>query len=161
MMRNSTNWSLTVLLAVSIFFLGGCGAGTTQKTVPHMGFGNLDIRTQISREDIVVLGRVEGTSTTKSIFGGVIQVIDGNKLRFFGIPFFKEKYTDLGGASFWATTAERAYYKALEAAPEADTVFLKSMDNEVGGVPFLWCTKTVTWKGKAIKLKEDQKKEDQ
>ncbi len=156
MICNSTKPSVAILVVLSGFLLGGCGSA--QKTAPHMWFSNFNIRTEMSREDIVVLDRVEGTSTTESILLGAIQIIDGDKWKILGIPFFKEKYTYFSGGQtgLWATTADRAYYKALEAAPEADTVFLKSMDNEDEGIPLIWQTKTVTWKGKAIKLIADQ-----
>lgn len=153
---------LLITVVVSLLFAGGCGSA--QKQVPHMGFGNFDVRTDLTREDIVVLDRVEGSSTTTSILLGVIEIIDGDKLKLLGIPFFKEKYAYFAQSAYanqlmgtlWATTADRAYYKALEAAPDADTVFFKSMDHEDEGIPLIWQTKTVTWKGKAIKLVADQ-----
>ena len=144
------------LMAVGcLFLLGGCG-GTAQKQVPHMAFGGLNIETDITRSDIVVLDQVEGSSTTTSVCLGIIQVIDGDKLRLFWIfPFFVEKYTPLADGD-WITTASRAYYKALENAPEADAVFCKSWDREQSGNPLLWGKETVTFKGKAIKLKSDK-----
>ena len=160
--RNSFILLLLIIFTISLLFGGGCGSA--QKQTPHMGFGNFDIRTELTRKDIVVLDRVEGTSTTTSILCGLIEFIDGDKLKLLGIPFYKEKYAyfvqnaysiqKMGG--LWATTADRAYYKALEAAPEADTVFFKSMDHEDEGIPLIAWTKTVTWKGKAIKIGADQ-----
>jgi hypothetical protein len=118
----------------------------------------MDLETQINRDDIVVLDRVEGSSTQTTILG-IINVIDGDKLQILGIKFFKDKFTYFKDSNSWVRSpqcADRAYYKALEAAPEADAVFTKAMDNEEGGIPFLWSTKAVTFRGKAIKLKADK-----
>jgi hypothetical protein len=152
MKHSNTIMFLFATAITSMIFAGGCSGD--QKTVPHMGFGNLNISTDLSRNDIVVLDQVEGSSTTDNILCGIIQFVDGDKLRLFGIPFFTEKYTsfEIGMSS----TERRAYYKALEAAPEADTVFYKSMDYEISGLAPLWWTETVTYRGKGIKLKSDQ-----
>ncbi len=149
-------YSILVALSsvVCLFLVGGCG--DAQKQTPHMGFGNLEVKSEITRADIVVLDRVVGVSSTESILFGAVQIVDGDKLILLGIPFFKQKYAYFGTGSLFAQTADRAYYKALEAAPDADSVFCKSMDNESEGIPLLWAKKTVTWKGKAIKLKADQ-----
>ena len=144
--------SIIILFVACVFFLTGCG--TAQKQAPHMGFGNFEISTEMARGDVVILDRVEGSSSTATILG-FIQIIDDDKLKLFGIPFFKDKYTYFGKKGLWASTADRAYYKALEAAPEADAIFMKSMDHEDEGIPILLHTKTITWTGKAIKLKED------
>jgi len=121
-----------------------------------MGFGNFGIETDISRDDIVVLDRVQGSSTTESICLGAVQVIDGDNLRVLGIPFFKEKYSSLCHKGIWMNlTEQRAYYKALESAPDADAVFYKSMDYEVSGIPLIWWTETATYTGKGIQLKAD------
>ena len=159
-MRGRNRVSMFVLAAVFLFLIQGCA----QKTVPHMGFGNFDIRAEISRNDIEVLDQVEGTSTS-STYLGVVQIIDGDKLKLFGIPFYKERYARLFNPDvphyllpdgLYVLTEDRAYYKALEAAPGADVVFFKSMDNEFDGIPLIWETRTVTMKGKAIRLKADQ-----
>ena len=137
----------------AMILIGGCGS---QKMVPHMGFGNFGINTELSRDDIVVLDRVEGSSTTENICLGLIQIVDGDGLRLVGIPFFKEKYSSLCNRGIWmSSTEQRAYYKALEAAPDADAVFYKSMDYEVSGIPLIWWTETATYTGKGIKLKAD------
>jgi hypothetical protein len=152
--NNMTSFVLVSAVA-SLLFVGGCGSA--QKTVPHMGFGTFDIKTELTREDVVVLDRVEGSSTTLSIVFGVIQIIDGDKLKLFWIPFFQEKCTYFQGLpGLWAVTADRAYYKALEAAPESDFVFFKSMDHEYEGIPGIFHMKRVTFKGRAVKLKADQ-----
>ena len=146
--------SIFVLAAVfSVILLQGCGGDS--KTIPRMGFGSFDIRAEISRNDIEVLDQVEGTSTSKTYLG-VVEVVDGDKMKVLGIPFFKEQYTPYGIPGLGISVEDRAHYKALEASPDADVVFFKSMDKECEGIPIIWGTKTVTLKGKAIRLKADQ-----
>ena len=90
MTRTNTVLLLAIAVLVSMPFVGGCSSRTT---VPHMEFGSFNMRAELTRED-VVLERVEGTSTTTSILGGLIQVVDGDKLKLLWIiPFFKEKST--------------------------------------------------------------------
>ena len=141
-----------VLLIISmVSFLATTGCGWAVKQAPHMGFGGVNIETKLEREDIVIMGPVEGTST-RSDFFGIIQIIDGDKLQILGIPFFKDKYTYFERGN---TVLNRAYYKALAATPDADAIFSKSYDEEVEGIPFILGTTTITVKGKAVKLKSD------
>ena len=138
--------------------LGGCG--TAQKTSPHMSFGDMEMKADLQRSDIVVLDRVEGTSTCQTIFFGVVKIIDGDKLQLFGIKFFKDKYTYFKQGpieSPFVQVVDRAYYKALEQHPDADAVFQKSMDHETEGIPLLCEKESVTFKGKAVKIKADPK----
>lgn len=100
-----------------------------------------------------MLDTVVGTSTTDSILFGLIQVVDGNKLRLVGIPFYEEQYSF--STEYPGLTAARAYYKALSATPDADAVFYKNMDCKNSGIPLLLSRETVTFRGKAIKLKTD------
>ncbi|MHC4472167.1 MAG: hypothetical protein ACYTDY_09300 [Planctomycetota bacterium] len=166
-MQKTVFASSTIFVLVLSFALVGCASA--QLTRPHMGFSGVGIDTKLDRSDIVVLGRVEGESTVTSILGGLFATIDGNKQRIFGIKFFKDKYTSmkpegnlmtnpLGILDFIAPVSvdERAYYKALEAHPDADAVFAKSMSNEESGFWPFFTTQTVRFQGKAIKIKEDQ-----
>jgi len=139
--------TIVVTLAL-IMITAGCASSGRQ--APHMGFGKLNIEAQIGREDLVVMRSVEGTSSEKNYFG-LWQIVDGSKLQILGIPFFKDKIT------YWDKNnriLNRAYYKALEAVPDADVIFEKSYNIEKEGM-FLIGTKTVTVKGKAMKLKAD------
>ena len=52
-------------------------------------------------------------------------------------------------------TMDRAYYKALEAAPDADAVFVKCFDVESSGIPLIYGTIAATCRGKALQLKPD------
>ena len=145
---------LMIIAVVSILLIGGCVARSN--AAPHMGFGSFDVETKLSREHIVVLERVEGTSETQSILLGTIQVIDGENLKILGIPFFKDRYTCVKSDPCMVNTEDRAYYKALEATPEADAVFYKTMNRESSGIPLLWETNTVTFSGKAFTVKPDR-----
>ncbi|MBN2315724.1 MAG: hypothetical protein JXM79_17480 [Sedimentisphaerales bacterium] len=143
--------------AAVLLFIGGCG---DQRNAPQMQFGRFDVETTLTRDHIVVMERVEGISETDSILLGTVQVIDGNKVKVLGIPFFKDKYTCLRSdplaCSVAPKTQERAYYKALEATPEADAVFYKSWNRETGGIPLIWDTEKVTFSGKAFSVKPDE-----
>ncbi|MBE9541152.1 MAG: hypothetical protein IMF01_02450, partial [Proteobacteria bacterium] len=113
--------------------------------------------------DYTILDRVEGASSTRSFLFGLIQIIDGDvdKIKVFWIPLFEEKYAFQNVAPFplsllqFATTAERAYYKALAKTPDADSVLNKAYYKEKRGIPFIFSNETVTFTGKAIKLKTD------
>ena len=128
-------FSITTL--ASIIFIGGCG--DSYREMQHMGFSNFSIRAELQRDDIEILNRVAGTCSTKNIFFGVIQIVDDKDLRLF-----------------WsADTNERAYQRALNASSEADAVFYKSMYSEWEGIPPIVWVDTVTYTGKAIKIKTD------
>jgi hypothetical protein len=146
------------VLSLLLIMIAASGCGSARKQAPHMGFSSVSMETKLERKDVVVMNTVEGTSTATNILF-FITIVDGDKLAVFGIPFFKDKYTYFDEESwhlFGPSVVDRAYYKALEAAPEADSVFLKSSDSEAEGIPFIFRTETVTWKGKALKLKADQ-----
>ena len=145
---------VVVLLVGVLPVLPGCNAA--QKMIPHMGFGGLNIEADIARSDIVVLDRVEGSSTRSEYLFGAIQIVDGDKLILFGIKFFKDKFVLTPRAAGYLLTGERAYYKALEAHPDADAVFAKAWEWEQAGIPLLFYNETVTFKGKAVRLKADQ-----
>jgi len=74
-----------VALCAMVLFVGGC---FSHKTAPGIA-----INPEIPRDAYEVLDTVEGTSTTDSILFGLIQVVDGNKLRLLWIPFFKEQHS--------------------------------------------------------------------
>jgi len=136
--------------------LAGCQSA--QKTIPHIGIGSLNMEASLTRDDLVVLDSVEGRSSIKSLLGGLVAIIDGEKLRLFGISFFKDKFTYFKEPFLFSgvSAEDRAYYKALEQTPDADIVLVKSMDREESGVPFFFTTKDVTFRGKAMKLKPNQ-----
>lgn len=148
-------------LVPALVVLGACS--TAQKQAPHLFFSELSMEAQLDRDDLIVLDTVEGSSSTTSILGGLIQIIDGDKLKLFWIPFFTDKYTYLFssqsipiGLPLGVGPEDRAYYKALEKAPDADSVLQKSMDREDWGVPILYNSRTVTWRGKAVALRANE-----
>ena len=137
-----------LLIIVACLGFGGC---TSQRMSPHLGFGNLNIEVQLDRDDVVILGAIEGESKTVSILLGLIQIIDDDKLRVLGIKFFKDRYV----WGVMSRTASRAYYKALAAHPEADAVFQKSWEREESGIPLFFFEESVLFRGKAVSLKSD------
>ncbi len=156
---------LGIVVIIASFFLTGCS--TVMKATPASGIfvdvGSMD------RNDYVVLDRVEGTSSTKTILFGLVRIIDNdpNKLIILGIPLFEEKYAfqtpPKGIMAIWPftilqppATADHAYYKALAKTPDADSVLNKAYYKESKGIPFLFEIETVTFTGKAIKLKTDK-----
>ena len=152
---------LFFIVVVSVLLIGGCN---NQRTAPAMGFGDVSVETKLVRDDVVVLERVQGTSETQSILFGAVQIIDGKKVKIGPIPFFTEEFTCLYDPQkefrplgcLLPETKERAYYKALEATPEADAVFYKTWKQEMRGIPLLWETNKVTFSGKAFTVKPDQ-----
>ena len=146
------------ILGLLLLILFSYGCGSARKQVPHMVFSRMSMETKLGRDDVLITKAVEGTSTATTILG-VITFVDGDKLMLFGIPFFKDKFTYFdteGWHLFGPSLIDRAYYKALEAAPDADYVFVKSHDHEREGFPLISSTETVYFKGKAVKIKSDQ-----
>lgn len=145
---------MSVAVLVIVAPLAGCAS---IRTAPHMGFGALSVDAEIGRGDIEVLEAVEGTSSTKTIFFGIVQIVDDEHLRLFGIPFYEEKFVPLhwaeSGRAVRNRTAMRAYHHALTQAPDADVVLQKSMEHARSGFPLIYSTERVTFHGKAIKLK--------
>jgi hypothetical protein len=146
------------------FIFSGCSGAllSTPSSSLHIDAGSM------KRSDYVVLDRVEGSSTTIKILLGLIQVIDDDKVKILGMPLYEEKYAfqrppetnlftlllfGLGGGP---DTADRAYYKALAATPDADCVLNKSFSDENRSVLFFYSTETVRFTGKAIRLKTDK-----
>lgn len=147
-----------LIIGVFLLIVTSFGCGSARKQTPHMGFSRMSMETKLEREDVLVTKAVEGSSTATTILG-FITVVDGDKLMLFGIPFFKDKYTYFdteGWHLFGPSLIDRAYYKALESAPEADYVFVKSYDHEMEGFPLITGTETVSFRGKAVQIKSDQ-----
>ena len=160
-MRVALRYCTAGLMALGM--AGFLGCSTAQKTSPHMGFAGVSIQAKLERKDLVILNSVEATSSTTSILGGLIQIVDNDNVKIIGIPFFTDKYTYWSQCPiallcfiFPITPEDRAYYKALEKHPDADVIFMKSMDRESWGVPILFSTKSVTWRGKAARLRSDR-----
>ena len=148
--------SLGLILSVCLIFAAGCA--TTN--APHMGFKGIEWQPQMERKDYVVLDDVKGSSETLSILFGLVQIIDGNKVRLLWfIPCYEEKWSPVPGRPFsgmFPSTDSRAYYDALTKSPDADVVLIKSNDKTFSGVPLIASRRCVTYTGKAIKIKPDQ-----
>jgi hypothetical protein len=143
---------VSMLTALCILSLFGC---SVKKATPVSEF---TVKGEVDRNEMVVLDRVEGNSKTLFILFGLVQVIDDSKVKVFWIPFYEEKFAiaDPGFfSSLFVTAEDRAYYNALAATPDADTVLPKSYSKEKSGVPMLFSTTTVKFTGKALKLKTD------
>jgi hypothetical protein len=149
------------LLTTMLMIVSGCA--TSQRGAPVAG---INIQANMDRTDYEVMGTTEGQSSTVSILGPVLRIIDGDKISVLGMKFFHDKYayhTDgslvgslplVGGLFSPVTASERAYYKALAATPEADAVAGKSMErSDFNILWFLFSKETVTYKGKALKYK--------
>ena len=150
-----------VLVIVSMCLLVGC-SGTLRST-PHMGFDGIGIKGNWDRDDFIVLDKVEGSSNKRSYFFGLVQIIDDENLKLFWIPFYEviEAYQPFVPGEFrpfclFNETAKRAYYKALEASPDADAVLYKALTTKKSGFPFIYTKQNSTFVGKAIKLKTDK-----
>lgn len=127
---------------------------------PGYGAPKLSLaKVELKRADVVVLQPVEGKSNEQGYLLGLIKVIDGNKLEVLGFPFFKDQTARLEGTRGYFPCASRlesrAYYKALATAPDADAVIERSVTTEHFAVPVLYSCKTLTFQGKAVKIKPD------
>ena len=134
--------------------VSGC-AGVTRGT-PHAG---TVINANLNASDMEVLEKTEGKSTKVSVLLGLVQVIDGDKYRILGIKFFEDQYAFIDKPSGLlsiitpVSIEERAYYKALAATPDADSVMQKAFVATSSGVPILYKSQEVTYQGKALKYK--------
>lgn len=154
MQKNFAKYGLVVFVCL----LSSIGCATMTSS-PHMGFKGIEWQTTMERKDYVIMNNVEGQSNTLSILFGLVQIIDGSKLRLFWfIPFYEEKTARIPGSmlGYFPSTESRAYYDALTKNPEADVVLCKSVKKSYQGVPLVCDFRCVTYSGKAIKIKSDQ-----
>ena len=141
-------------LALACALLPGCATGTYK---PVVRFGQLNLETQVPRQDLVILDAVEGTSREDAYVLGIVRVIDRTKWQVLGIKFFEDHCASPAGPTvpcfFVEPVSARAYYNALDQAPEADALIERSSTSRTRGFPFLYRMKEVTYRGKAIRLK--------
>jgi hypothetical protein len=146
---------ITGLACVGLLVVvSGCSSITRGTPIAQTG-----IQANMNTGDCEVMAKTEGKSTKTSILLGLVQVIDGDKYRILGIKFFEDQYAFAGQS--WGlldfirpiTPDERAYYKALAAAPDADAVASKAFVKTYSGIPILYNTSEVTFEGKALKFK--------
>ena len=146
----------------------GC-AQIAQK--PDLISGGMNVQGIVMRDDFQVSGDVEGTSSTQSYLLGALKIIDGSKVRLLWIfPLYREtagtplpSYISRDSSVFGGLlkgllvgfTESRAYYDAIEKAPEADLVFEKGFWKEGLYIPLLYSNETVTFRGKTMVIKPD------
>ncbi len=137
--------------------LTGCAAGTYK---PAVRFGQLNLETQVPRQDLVILDSVEGSSREDAYVLGLVRIIDGNKWQVLGFKFFEDHcaspYEPMFPCCFFDPVAARAYYNALEKTPQADAVIERSSTARTRGCPLIYSSREVTYRGKAIQLKAQQ-----
>jgi hypothetical protein len=150
-MPRKTIFAAVLLPTVAVLILGGCAS--VMKGAP-LARTKVDVGS-MQRSDYVVIDRAEGVSDQVSILFGIIQIIDSDKLKLFWIPFYEEKYAVIEKPPWLVGPEDRAYYKALAAQPDADGIIPRAYAVEKRGIPFLADKKSVTFTGKAIKLKTD------
>lgn len=164
-------------LTMASAILTGCCVGVQRMTPVAPGLVNINLK----NNDYTVLAATKGTSTVTSYAGGLVQVIDGNKTRVLGIKFFEDEYSmfrpldarEIGTLHLavmvyvWpyglcyvayknsAGAEDRAYYKALAAAPAADAIIEKSFVRQKSGIPLIRTEEEVAVTGKAIKYKSE------
>ena len=113
----------------------------------------------MKRSDYQVMEPMVGVSTTESYFGGLIKVVDRDKLQVMGMRFYDEQWAQnnrqVKNRFFSNSTSDRAYYNAISASPSADTVLEKGYVHQRSGIPFLAEREMVTFTGKSIRLKSD------
>lgn len=149
-MKKQIVFSLAMAMAVSL--VNGCAS--VQRTTPIApGLVNINL----GKGDFDMLASVKGSSTSSSYLGGIVQVVDGSKVRLLWIKFFEDQYTFLvpEAVGFFTPVSvdDRAYYKALAATPDADAVIPKAFLKQSFGIPILYHEETSTFIGKALKYK--------
>jgi hypothetical protein len=158
---------LLLLAVVAALLSFNTGCTTSSKASPMLDYNSgVTFEGGIERQDYVVLDRVVGSSMSQKYLLGLVEVVEPDvaaeggeqKIVVFGIPFFHEKKVPVSKGFFGLgadNVANRAYYKALAAQPEADVILHRSIETKTSGIPFLWEDRTVTYVGKAIRLKSN------
>ena len=151
----------SIACAAGLVLATGCSSIT--RGAPHSA---TVINANMDKNDYEVGATTTGTSTKEDYLCGLIQVIDGDKYRILGIKFFEDQYAfveknqpgilQLFGLITPVSVEDRAYYKALAATPDADTVALKAWTKTASGFPLLYCKQEVTFQGKALKFRSHQ-----
>jgi hypothetical protein len=155
-MKAMQSWTGPALVAVAILTAGCAGPGRPTR----WGATRLNLAdVELTRADVVVLQPVVGQSNEQKFLLGLVTIVDGHKVEVLGFPFFKDQTARLQGMRGYlpcGTKLEsRAYYKALAAAPEADAIVERSVSTERFVLPVLYSCKTLTYQGKAVKLKPE------
>jgi hypothetical protein len=176
-MRNKAFHGLLIMAVVAL--TNGCAS--VQRITPAAP-GQVNIKLKDS--DYTVTASVKGSSITKSYACGLVKVIDDNKVRVLGIKLFKDQFCYLTPKNqlssgekfilmypgFWiflpftasyiayhhsASAEDRAFYKVVAAAPDADAIIKPSLTAQRSGIPLIYGEEEVTVTGKAIKYKSE------
>jgi hypothetical protein len=152
---------MTLAVGVAVAALtNGCTTATrgTAASLPVIN-ANMD------KNDYEVGPPTEGTSKVTSVLLGLVKVFDGNKVKVLGIPFYEVQraspglfdVTITGFVRDWVNGSmeakDRAYFKALETTPDADTIVPKAYVTSYTGIPILFTSTEVTFQGKSLKYK--------
>jgi len=113
------------------------------------------INANMDKNDYEVGAATSGTSTKETYLCGLIAVIDGDKYRVLGIKFFEDQYAFQEKPAWYSSVSvqDRAYYKALAATPDADSVAVKAWTETSSGFPLFYSKEEATFQGKALKFK--------
>lgn len=147
--------SVFAMAAVAVL-MSGC-ASVQRATPVAPGLVNINLE----KGDYTMLGTVKGTSTIKSYLFGVVEIIDGTKVKILCFKDFEDQYSFQNGDDsifsllFGVSVEDRAYYKALAATPDADAIIPKAFVKQTSGIPFIYAEKEVTFSGKALKYKSE------
>ena len=123
------------------------------------------INANMDKNDYQVGPATQGSTHVDSYLGGFVKILDQDNVSVLGFPFYEVKTagpqdekTFVGlFQEFMTGQAEargRAYFKALEAAPDADTIIPKSYiikDRII--FPIIYSEYDVTFQGKALTYK--------
>jgi hypothetical protein len=127
------------------------GCSSITRGTPNSG---THINANMDKNDYEVGATTSGTSTKESYLCGLFQVIDGDKFQvLWFIKFFEDQYAFQEKDSIFVSIEDRAYYKALAATPDADSVAVKSWTKTTSGFPLFYSKEEVTFQGKALKFK--------
>ena len=141
-------------LALGCALLAGCATGNHK---PDVRFGQMNLDTQVPRQDLVILGPVEGTSREDAYLLGIVRIIDRTNCEVLGIKFFEDHWAcpgrSLAPCFFVDPVSARAYYKALAKVPKADGLIERSSTSRTRGCPLFYGMKEVTYRGRAVQLK--------
>ena len=163
-----------LIVIVAVLLSGGCAS--VQRATPQ---AYSQVSVNLKDNDYTVLNTIKGVSTTTSYAGGIVKVVDGEKVRVLGIKFFKDQYCYFSPKTHYtpgevaltfylwpvmvpvmiyrhsASAEDRAYYKVLEASPDADAIINPSLVAQRSGFLLFRSEEEVTVTAKAIKYKAD------
>jgi len=168
-----------LILLMMAMVISGC-AGVQRMTPTAPGQVNIKLKDN----DYAMLGSVKGSSITKSYVCGVVKVIDGTNVRVLGIKLFKDQFSYLTPKDklsdtekfmlcypgLWlflpvtvpyivythsASAEDRAFYKVIAAASDADAIIEPSLIAQTSGFPLIYAEEEVTLTCKAINYKSE------